>query len=273
MKLHLDTLSAPGASPTRALAFLHGILGTGVNLRAVARRVVEARPQWSAVLVDLRAHGQSQGRDGPDTLDAAAKDLLDTFAGLTPPVRGLVGHSFGGKVALRYAQLAPLDELVLVDSAPGLRLDHAGSEATMGVVALLGALPRTWPTRDAFVRAVEAQGQSKGVAQWLAMNLEREGTSFRFVLELERIHALLDSYFQADLWPVVEASARGEGPRVHVVLGERSRVFDHDDRVRVTALESASAGRVSLDLLPAGHWVHVDDFEGLVRTVVARLPV
>ncbi len=273
MKLSIDTLSAPGAHPVKAMAFLHGILGTRVNLRAVARRFVEARPAWSAVLVDLRAHGQSLGREGADTLDACARDLEETFAALAPPVRGLFGHSFGGKVALRFAERATLDELVLVDSGPGLRLDHAGSEATMGVVALLATLPKEWPSREAFVRAVEAQGQQRGVAQWLAMNLRHEGGTFRFVLELDRVQALLDSYFQADLWPVLEASARGEGPRVHVVIGERSRVFDHDDRVRVSALETSSRGRVSLDLLPAGHWVHVDDFEGLVRCLLDRVAV
>jgi pimeloyl-ACP methyl ester carboxylesterase len=55
MLLHVDLVTAAGATPTRAFLFLHGILGQGTNLRTLARRFVEARPMVQAVLVDLRA--------------------------------------------------------------------------------------------------------------------------------------------------------------------------------------------------------------------------
>jgi len=48
-----------GARPESAIAFMHGILGRGINLRTIAKRFVEARPGWTAWLVDLRGHGRS----------------------------------------------------------------------------------------------------------------------------------------------------------------------------------------------------------------------
>src|SRR5438128_2263010 len=57
MDLAFDRLD--GARPRQAIAFLHGILGRGINLRMIAKRFVEALPEWAAWLVDLRGHGRS----------------------------------------------------------------------------------------------------------------------------------------------------------------------------------------------------------------------
>ncbi|HEY0881049.1 MAG TPA: hypothetical protein VGD87_05945, partial [Archangium sp.] len=68
MKLHHDVVRAPGATPTRAVFFLHGILGSGSNLRSHARKFVQEKPDLAGVLVDLRAHGSSLGTEGSDSL-------------------------------------------------------------------------------------------------------------------------------------------------------------------------------------------------------------
>src|SRR5438874_10876025 len=111
-----------GARPEKTIAFLHGILGSGGNLRTIARRFVDARPSWTAWLVDLRGHGRSpKGAPNP-SLETAARDVLNLAAQADLPLAALVGHSFGGKVALEAARLPALDSLahvVVIDSAPG----------------------------------------------------------------------------------------------------------------------------------------------------------
>lgn len=52
-------VTSRSADPDRYMLFLHGILGTRANWRGIARRFVDARPGWGAVLVDLREHGES----------------------------------------------------------------------------------------------------------------------------------------------------------------------------------------------------------------------
>src|SRR5262245_2654909 len=79
------------------IIFLHGILGRGNNLRTIARRFVEARPDWTAWLVDLRGHGRSPKALPNPSLEAAARDVVDLAAQAAQPVRAIVGHSFGGK--------------------------------------------------------------------------------------------------------------------------------------------------------------------------------
>lgn len=272
MRLHHETLQAPGSSPTRALVLLHGILGQGTNLRTLARRFVEARPEWLAALVDLRAHGKSQGVEGEDSLVTAADDVAQTAAELPVPVRAVCGHSFGGKVAMLLAErLAGLEHLVILDSGPGPRRDFRGSELTMTVLATLDDAPATFPTRDAFVAHLGAAGIERGLGQWLAMNLVREADGFRLGLSLSRIRALLSSYFDTDCWPLLERLAAGDGPALHLVIGARSRVFDDADRDRAAQLARMPAGRCTVDTLAAGHWVHVDDFEGTVRVLLERV--
>jgi pimeloyl-ACP methyl ester carboxylesterase len=271
MQLHFDLVPGVGA-PRATLVLLHGILGQGSNLRSLARRFVDAAPGWSAALMDLRAHGQSLGVGGPDTLESAADDVRQTLARLSVPATAVLGHSFGGKVALRLLHEPGLQHLVTVDSGPGPRVTRRGSETTVEVLSLLRALPGPWATREAFVRDVEAGGQSRALAQWLAMNLRREPHGFVFGLELPRIEALLQSYFEVDLWPEVEAQALARtGAQLHLVIGERSQVYDAAERARVEQLARASDGHLTVDTLPAAHWVHVDDPAGLLRVLLARL--
>lgn len=273
MLLNHDLLTAPDATPTKAVLFLHGILGTGANLRSHARRFVQAHPEFLGVLVDLRAHGSSQGTEGEDTVQGAAEDLAQTARSLSVPVQAVVGHSFGGKVALAFSQVQPgLGAVMTLDSAPGPRVDARGSESTLQVLTVLDALQRAWPDRDTFIAAIEEKGLGRMLGQWLAMNLELKPGGWMFKLSLPRIHALLEDYFRVDLWPLIEKAAHTkQGPRFHLVVGARSSVYAQEDRVRAQTLEHDSGGYVTVDVLAAGHWVHVEDPQGLSDVLIKRL--
>ena len=49
--------------------------------------------------------GSSTGLAGPHTLSACAGDLSDLCAHLRAPLDGIIGHSLGGKIALRWLDL------------------------------------------------------------------------------------------------------------------------------------------------------------------------
>ena len=262
-------ITRPGApSPERWVLFLHGILGSGANWRSFARRWVDAKDGWGAVLVDLRLHGNSLELPPPHTIQAAAQDVVELTRGLAGPVEAVVGHSFGGKVAVAYVDRVhgELGRAYLLDSTPGARPDHRGSELTLQVLAFLERV-REVDSRTAFVEQAMAAGLNEGHAQWLAMNLERHGDRLRVKLDLAGIHALLEDYFRVDLWEVLE---RPPGRvRFEVVLGGKSRVFDEAGRARLAAIAARLPGRLAVHELPdAGHWVHVDDPEGTARILL-----
>ena len=260
-----------GARPERTIAFLHGILGRGNNLRTIARRFVEARPDWTAWLVDLRGHGQSpKGTPGP-SLHAAARDVVDLAARAAPPLGAIAGHSFGGKVALEAAQIgsigsiASLEHVVVIDSVPGPRDPVQGGDSALAVIDAIESLPRTFKSRSDFIEALVAMGKTRALAQWLAGSVEPEGDHVRFILDLNEIRVLILDYFSRDLWPVVEHPPGTA--RVHLVIGDRSDSYSPVDRERAARIGAQNA-RVTVDVLPAGHWVHVDNPDGLLRTLL-----
>src|SRR5258706_5354416 len=171
-RLHHERIARNGAS--RWLALTHGILGSGANWRGIARKLVQRRPEWGVVLVDLRQHGQSERGEPPHDLAACAADmraLLDELG----DIDAIGGHSFGGKVMLATRGLAPprLRQTWILDASPSARPDRATdqTDTALRLVALMERLPRTWAKRDDFVAAIVADGHARALAQWLAMNV------------------------------------------------------------------------------------------------------
>jgi pimeloyl-ACP methyl ester carboxylesterase len=269
MQLAHELLSPNAASPQAWALFLHGILGRGSNWQTFAKRLCQARPVFGAVLLDLRMHGDSQAFAPPHTLAATARDVrsvIDAIGG----VRSVIGHSFGGKVALSLLTDAPpgLREVWVLDSSPGVRRARAEDDVTARVIAALRALPPEFASRAAFIAALEQRGISQAIARWLAKNVTREGDALRFGLELDAIEAMIADYDRTDLWPVTEAAARDVALRF-VLAGKQSAV-PAADRARLEEL--ARRGAIELHVLPnAGHWLHVDDPEGLLGLLVQGL--
>lgn len=262
---------APGASPTRVALVAHGIMGSASNWRSFFRKLVEdprgAAYRW--VLVDLRHHGRSDGTPpGPDTVRGCAEDLvaLTRHLGVTPTVT--VGHSFGGKVVLSHADLAPHtpERVLVLDSSLGIeRPAEPGStgDDVFRVIDGLRSLPSPFPSRDALVEGLTAQGFSLSLARWMTTNLEGSAADgYRFRFDLDGIGRLIGDYFTLDAWPFLEKL----GARVHVVRGERSDRIPEVDAARLAALG------VPVTTLSAGHWVHVDAPEALREVIASALP-
>lgn len=268
---------AAGTAPDRWMIFLHGILGSGANWRTFAKQIVTARPEWGAVLVDLRLHGESQtGLAPPHTLAAAAGDVAELMESVPElrsgrGVRGVLGHSFGGKVALELARQrsGDLDQMFIIDSTPSARVDGRGSESTRHIVELLANLPDEFPDRGAFTAWIEARGVSRPTAMWLAMNVRPLPNTTRFVfrIDIAGIRELLADYFRVDLWSVLEHPPRDGVMQSHLIVGGRSAVVDAADREHAKRCPSTT-----LDVIEnADHWVHVDAPDALRGLVLGYL--
>ena len=264
--LATTSVTAPGATPLRWMVVLHGILGSGANWRSLARAHVAAHPERGVMLMDLRRHGGSLDVDGDDTLKQCARDVARTANSLGRTCDAVLGHSFGGKVAATWALHGPAGprDVVVVD-AP-LKAGFVASEPSVTwVISVLRNLGSQWSGRKAFVDACVAAGMPTSVATWLSMNLRREeGGTVRWPLDLNAVERLLADYLHADLADLIydtEVSAR-----VLVVAGGRSPAWPDED---IQLLRSQSdPARTALHVLPnAGHWVHADDPDGLLRSL------
>jgi pimeloyl-ACP methyl ester carboxylesterase len=266
-------------APKLAL-FLHGALGSGNNLRSLASKLTKVRPEYRFCLVDLRHHGDSQGAPPPNTLAACAGDLAALIEQLGQEPEVILGHSFGGKTALMFAQLFPgrARQLWVLDSNPGRQEPTAANE----VIRVIQAVRRTTtpaPDRAHVVAELMGEGLSSGTSNWLATNLQRNAQGFVWRFNLDAIYELMLDYFGVDLWPILESGAADSDFRV--VVAERSDRWAPENRARLEAMvEAARAakttvrghGTVELHVVPnAGHWLHVDNPAFLLELIGQNL--
>jgi esterase len=267
-----DRITADGAEPMHWLYVLHGIFGAGRNWASVIRRVVRARPEWGALLVDLRQHGASQGFEPPHDIRRAADDLDALAVHTGHPPAAILGHSFGGKVAMLYAaagldSTAGLRQLWIIDSTPATGPTGGSAWAMLQVVR---SLPGRFGSRDELVDALVAQDVARPTAQWMATNLEADDDGYRWRFDLDAIHALLESFYQADAWDIVENPP--EGVEVHLVRAEESSVLSGDALDRATRAVDAAGSRTFLHPVAGGHWVNADNPAAIEKLLVQMLP-
>lgn len=263
-RLNVQEVTAEGARPDAWLAMLPGIYGAGRNWGSVARGLVTRRPAWGVLLVDLRQHGGSTGFSGPHTIEAAAGDL--STLGSPGPVRAVAGHSFGGKVALTYARDAgSIEQVWVVDSTPAAR-EPGGSAWSM--LEILRRVPDRYDAREEAVAALVGEGVEKPTALWMTTNLEWDGAAYRWRLDLDDMEALLRSFFEADLWPLVESPP--ERLTVHFIRATESSVLGEDAAERIRAAGQPT-GRVHLHEVDGGHWLNADNPEALLALLEREL--
>src|SRR6266508_1727343 len=112
MTLHVHDWGAPDAPP---LLCLHGVTSWGGRFRRLAEERLDA---FHVFAPDLRGHGVSEW-EPPWNLGTHIGDLIETLDALHLDRVDVVGHSFGGRLALELAARWPerVHRLVLPDPA------------------------------------------------------------------------------------------------------------------------------------------------------------
>ena len=248
------------------LLLLHGIYGRGRNWQAVARSVVAARPDVACWLIDLPHHGASgPGRHG-DTVHGLAQDVLEWAAAMHLHPRVVLGHSYGGKVALAMAAArreSPL-QVWVIDSTPDVKEPSGSAWDMLGAVR---SLPPRFPTREAAQAALQSHGYDLAVAQWMTTNLVRDGEAFRWQLDFDAMERLLHDFFATGVWDVIESPAPAHD--IYILKATRSSAIAADTRDRI---EAASGAHVHLYEREGVHWIHAERPDVVSELLLAHLP-
>ena len=236
------------------VVIMHGLFGGARNWTSIAKRLAQANRVFA---LDLRNHGASPWSDDI-TYPLMAEDVRAFIEAQQIEPVTLIGHSMGGKVAMRlaleYRDL--VDRLVVVDIAP-VAYEHSFDEFfdAMRDVDLEAA------SRRADVEAALADTiADPGVRAFLLQNLTRRDGAFAWQLNLDALAIHMEDLTG---WPDDLPGRQFEGPTLFI-SGERSDYIRPEHRPLITDLFPESG---FMTLKNAGHWVHAEQPEAFATTV------
>lgn len=120
----------------KPLVLLHGWGGSSQSFYEMSRYLSR---DHRVIMVDLPGFGQTDAPLEPWNVDRYAQFLLSFIHRLSLRQFALCGHSFGGRVALRFAAVHPhlVDRLILL-AASGIRHEKSPEEKTANLLSRIG---------------------------------------------------------------------------------------------------------------------------------------
>jgi pimeloyl-ACP methyl ester carboxylesterase len=263
---HRVGYQAGGTGPL--LVLLHGITSTAEAWRKVMPRLTE---RYTVVAPDMIGHGRSAKPRGDYSLGAYAAGVRDLLAMLGFERASVVGHSFGGGIAMQFSYLFPeyVERMALISSGglgqevhPMLRAAVLpGSEWVMPLLAREWSVKAGEAVRDVAGKlGLEAGPDLAEFARGYA-SLTEEGASDAFIHTMrnvidhegQRVSAL-DRLYLADQIPTL------------IVWGSRDPIIpvEHGRRAHRIVAHSRYA-----EIEGAGHWPMLDDPDRLVAELTS----
>ncbi|MEM9837490.1 MAG: alpha/beta fold hydrolase [Bacteroidota bacterium] len=247
MQLNFKTL---GQGPP--LVILHGLFGTLDNWQTLAKRWAN---DFTVYLVDQRNHGKSP-HVATHNYPAMAEDLAAFLEQEWIHECYLLGHSMGGKTAMKFAMDYPdqVEKLVVVDMTPKkYPAGHNKIFAAMFSLDLANLSSRSEATEQ-----LSAQLDDPGVVQFLLKNLSRiPGGGFRWKMNLD----VLYRDYEEILKPIDGEPFMGDSLFIN---GGKSDYVQASDLPLIQAYFSAAA---LVTVAEAGHWVHAEKPDQLYSIV------
>ncbi|MES2733427.1 MAG: alpha/beta fold hydrolase [Bacteroidota bacterium] len=237
------------------IIILHGLFGSADNWLTVSRMLAES---YQVYLPDQRNHGRSPWSEA-FTYDAMSADLMEFIETHQIQQPTIIGHSMGGKAAMRFAVRYPdaFRKLVVVDMAPKYYSPHH-QQILAGLHSLnLASLQSRQQADDQLAQHIP----ELGVRQFLLKNLYRnEQQLFAWRINLSVIAREIENVGEALVYtkPV-------EQPTLFLRGGLSGYVKDEDIKLMRQIFPQSS-----LETIPdAGHWLQAEKPKEFLKKVTA----
>lgn len=240
------------------LVILHGLFGISDNWAALAKQWSE---QFTVYTVDLRNHGQSPHAEEWNYA-VMAEDLLELFGDERLSNVTLLGHSMGGKVAMRLALDYPMavSKLIVSDIAPKFYPENNRHV----VEALLKVNPSQLHSRKEAEAILSSELKDNGTVQFLLKNLFwRENADGSKHLDW-RFNLDVISRKLAEVGEATDSPAPCEVETLFI-RGDRSHYILPEDEAKIKSIFPNSE---IITIANAGHWVHADNPKAMYEAVM-----
>jgi esterase len=239
------------------LVVLHGLLGSSRNWQSAG--VALAERGHRVLAPDLRNHGSSPWADDC-SYAAIACDVIAMLDGLSLGPVHLVGHSMGGKAAMRLVMDRPdlVARLTVVDIAPRAYSDRVRVEFAAMNALDLSALKSRKDAEEKLATSVPEWG----MRQFILTNLGQDAEGrWRWTVNREALTNSLPDILGNSL----AAGETWHGPTRFLRGGKSNYIRDED-----ATLIRAHFPRADVVTLPdSGHNPHFEARAGFVESVLA----
>lgn len=239
------------------LLILHGLFGSSDNWLSVAKELAD---EYKIFLVDLRNHGDSPHSED-FTYAAMADDLMEFVHDhqIKNPV--VIGHSMGGKAAMRFSVEHPelVKKLVVVDIAPKYYPPHH-----QVILAGLKSVPvDEISSRKEADQALGNYVKELGVRQFLLKNLSRNPDGgYEWKMNLPVIDQKIENVGEA-----LNPDTKFEKPTLFINGDSSNYIQKEDEELIYQIFPKATIQTIK----GAGHWVHAEKTEAFVNLLKSFL--
>ena len=248
MKLHYREIGEG-----QPMVILHGLFGNSDNWQTHAKKLAE---YYRVILVDQRNHGRSDWSED-FSYELMSSDLFELFETLELKKVILLGHSMGGKTAIRFTQEHThlVEKLIVVDiGVKEYPMHHA--EILKGLYSID---LKSIQTRNEAEHILSNFIESNGIRQFLLKNLYWKEKG---VLEWRMNIKVLDQEMENIL---------AELPKTEIFLPTlfiRGALSNYILESDLDQLENQFPDMNLITINNAGHWVHSECSIEFINTVL-----
>jgi esterase len=240
----------------RPMVILHGIFGVSDNWVTFAREMAE---DYAVFIPDQRNHGQSP-HDPTLNYFALCSDLLEFIEQheLEDPI--ILGHSMGGKVAMRFALENPEIPKAIIIADISMRAYQRRYRHLDMIDAMMNVDFDKAETREEIEEQLRPKIKEERVLLFAMKNLYRRERSGQFAwrLNLDAINLNMDEIFEGvssdNLFNKPALFVRG-GKSDYVKYEDYDQIYRNFPKADIKTIEDA------------GHWLHADQPEEFLNIV------
>ena len=247
-------ITEDSAADRQSILILHGLFGSKQNWQSIARQISE---QCQVFTLDLRNHGES-GHHDDMTYHAMADDVFRFISEYSLENVTVIGHSMGGKVAMRMALQHPeiIKRLVIIDIAP-VKYDHGFND----LIDSLKALPLDQiSSRQEADEHLRATVQPESLRQFLLQNLKNSADGFSWRINLDAIQDNIEALMDFPVDPDVMQYQNS----VLFLKGEKSDYIKHEYERTIFKIFSRA---LFITVADTGHWLHAENPNFVVQEI------
>lgn len=234
------------------VVLIHGLFGNLDNLGLLAR---DLKNDHQVLSIDLRNHGQSFHSDQHD-YTLMADDVNQLLESLNIENAIVIGHSMGGKVAMKLADIAAekIQKLIVMDISPVAYKERKHDAVIAGLELVLDKKPTS---RSEVMKLLAEHIVEDGVRQFLGKSLTRENDHmiWRF-----NVPSLKNNYLNIIGWEPISLC---EIPTLFI-KGGNSDYLTTEHQPQIQAQFKQAKAHV---IANTGHWLHAEKPVEVLRAI------